>query len=67
LVASHGDEGDILLVFVSKSLDDIDRGSRPVPAYHVFERQAVAANISEALTPREQSDRLTAILKSGRV
>jgi acid phosphatase class B len=67
LVASHGDQGDIVLVFGSKSLGDVDTGSRSTPANHVFERQAVAADISEALTPREQSDKLTAFLKSGRV
>ena len=67
LVASHGDHGDIVLVFGSKSLGDVDRGDRSAPADHVFERQAVAADISEALTPHEQSNKLTAFLKSGRV
>ena len=40
---------------------------RSTPAHHVFERQAVAADLSEALTSREHGDKLAAFLKSGRV
>jgi hypothetical protein len=67
LVASHRDQNHIVLAVGGKLLGGANRSGRSTPAHHVFERQAVAADISEALTPREHGDKLAAFLKSGRV